>query len=376
MSKSESMQGISEANAVDPFDNTSYRLVRHLARGGMGQVYLVEHRELGRECVAKVIHERLANNNQLLDRVRIEAESLGALRHPNIVSVNNFGTVSDGRPFIVMEYLRGRDLGRALGSGRTFSIWESIDLVQLVCAALSAAHSIGIVHRDIKPDNLFLHEEPDGSVTLKVLDFGLARIVPGACPDSPTPLAQPTSTGVIVGSMRYVSPEGALGKPVDCRADIYSLGLVLYRLVAGRGPFGDDLPATGQIVARLTEDPPPPSYFAGSPIPPELDHVLLKALRRSPEDRYQSVKEFSEAIALARQYIPLRLVASGAHGFLDWGMRLFMRQAYAPNAMASRVAVRRRTSIVNAILFVAATLTTAILVAILVTIVRRKMGVP
>ena len=108
----------------------------------------------------------------------------------------------------------------------------------------------------------------------------------------------------------------------------------------------------------------------------KLDHVLLKALRRSPEDRYQSVKEFSEAIALARQYIPLRLVASGAHGFLDWGMRLFMRQAYAPNAMASRVAVRRRTSIVNAILFVAATLTTAILVAILVTIVRRKMGVP
>jgi eukaryotic-like serine/threonine-protein kinase len=351
MSTSDSMKGISEANAVDPFDRTSYRLVRHLARGGMGQVYLVEHRELGRECVAKVIHERLAKNHQLLDRVRIEAESLGALRHPNIVSVNNFGTVSDGRPFIVMEYLRGRDLGRALGSGRTFSIWESIDLVLQVCSALSAAHSIGIVHRDIKPDNLFLHEEPDGSVTLKVLDFGLARVVPGACPNSPTPLAQPTSTGVIVGSMRYVSPEGALGKSVDCRADIYSLGLVLYRLVAGRGPFGDDLPATGQIVARLTEDPEPPSFFASTPIPLELDHVLLKALRRSPEDRYQNVKEFSEAIALASQYIPQKPLTSGPLG-------------------------RTRTLTVKAILFVAAVFTTAILVAILVTTLRRKLGMP
>ena len=373
MSKSEYMQSIPPTNAVDPFEGTSYRLVRHLARGGMGQVYLVEHRELGRECVAKVIHKKLAKNNQLLDRVRIEAESLGALRHPNIVSVNNFGTLTDGRPFIVMEYLRGRALRQALGLGCEFSIGESIDLMLQVCAALNAAHSIGIVHRDIKPENLFLHEEIDGSVALKVLDFGLARIVPGASPNSPTPLAQPTSAGVIVGSMRYVSPEGVLGKRVDCRADIYSLGLVLYRLVAGRGPFGDELPATGQILARLTEDPKPPSFFASAPIPHQLDDVLLTALRKSPEDRYQSAREFSAAILNAKQYLPLGPVASGAQRFLDPRTHFLKRQANAPSSIAQRTTVRKHTSMVNAFLFMAAAFGTMALVAFIVSTLRRKI---
>ncbi len=376
MSKSNSNRGGVELDSVDPFEGTSYRMLRHLARGGMGQVYLVEHRELGRECVAKVIHKKLATKHQLLDRVRIEAESLGALKHPNIVSVNNFGTVSDGRPFIVMEYLRGQDLGRALESGRAFSIMESIELILQACAALSAAHSIGIVHRDIKPENLFLHEESDRIVTLKIVDFGLVRILPGASPDSPTPLAQPTSMGAIVGSMRYVSPEGVSGRPVDFRADVYSLGLVLYRLLAGRGPFGDDLSATGQIVARLTEDPKPPSFFASLPIPRKLDDVLLKALRRSPDDRYQSAKEFSEAILQTVQFAPSRTAGPGMPDLLDTATPWLAARARSPSGIAGRIADRKRTSIVNAILLAATALVTVTLVAALVSILRVKLGTP
>jgi len=233
-----------EIELSDPFEGTAYRMVRRLARGGMGQVYLVEHRELGHECVAKLVHEKLASEPQLLERVRIEAESLGTLNHPNIVSVNNFGTTSDGRPFIVMEYLRGRDLGRTLASGRTFSIIEAIDLVVQACSALSAAHGIGIVHRDIKPENLFLQEEPDGGCVLKVLDFGVARIIPGVSSDTPTPLPQPTATGVIVGTLKYASPVPTIARTsiawgscsIDCslivgRSTMISMTPVRSRLV-------------------------------------------------------------------------------------------------------------------------------------------------
>lgn len=221
----------------NPFVGTPYRLIKQLAKGGMGQIFLVEHRELGRECVAKIIRKKLAQDSQHLERVRVEAESLGALRHPNIVKVNNFGLANDGRPFIVMEYLRGKDLRQVLAGGQSFTIWQTIELMLQACSALGAAHAIGIIHRDIKPDNLFVHEQRDGTRTLKVLDFGLARIIPGLSPDSPAPLAHATAVGRILGSIRYASPEGVCGKLVDGRADIYSLGLVFYRLLAQRGPL-------------------------------------------------------------------------------------------------------------------------------------------
>ena len=358
-----------EVEASDPFEGTPYRMIRRLARGGMGQVYLVEHRELGRECVAKLVHEKLASEPELLERVRIEAEALGALNHPNIVSVNNFGTTRDGRPFIVMEYLQGKDLGRALASGRTFTAAEAIDLVLQASRGLAAAHAIGLVHRDIKPDNLFLQEESDGSITLKVLDFGVARVIPGVSPDTPTPLLQPTKTGVIVGTLRYGSPEGMSGHRVDYRADIYSLGLVLYRLLARRSPFGDDLTDAGVISACLTEEAKPPSFFAPIRIPNELDNVVLKALLKSPDERYASMKEFGEALALARTHVEAE-VDDGKAAPIPLMARADAAESLASTVPAARNNVSGRAQLVNGILFVVVLLVTALVVGIVVSQMR------
>ena len=379
-------------------------MIRPLARGGMGQVHLVEHRELGRECVAKLVHEALAGQPQLIDRVRIEAEALGTLNHPNIVSVNNFGTTNDGRPFIVMEYLRGRDLARELVSGRLFTLNDSIRFALEATAALSAAHSIGIVHRDIKPENLFLHENADGHVTLKVLDFGVARIIPGVSPNTPTPLAQPTNTGVIIGTLRYVSPEGASGSRVDGRADIYSLGLVLYRMLAGRGPFSDSLKNCDLITACLTEDPNPPSRYARVPIPPELDEIVLKALRKDPNERFQSAREFGDALTFVQKTLVESMGDSEALAFAlgptvpspiyaGSGTEQGDGSSNAPSmpirslvedrmendertVLAARKINRSRVAAANAILFAVVTLATTVLVAILVFKLRQGMGTP
>ncbi len=375
-------------------------MIRPLARGGMGQVYLVEHRELGRECVAKLVHEALAGQPQLIDRVRIEAEALGTLNHPNIVSVNNFGTTTDGRPFIVMEYLRGRDLGRELVSGRVFALSDSIRIALEAAAALSAAHSMGIIHRDIKPENLLLHEESDGHVTLKVLDFGVARIIPGVAPNAPTPLAQPTNTGVIIGTLRYVSPEGAAGIRADARADIYSLGLVLYRMLAGRGPFSDNLKNGDLITACLTEAPKPPSRYARVPIPPELDKIVLKALRKDPDERFQSAREFGDALTFVQRTLAESTHDSEAVAFAlgptilspiyaGSGTNQDESASNAPalpakdrmeNDERTVLAVgknsRSRVSVANAILFAVVMLATAVLVAISVFKLRQGMGTP
>jgi serine/threonine protein kinase len=379
-------------------------MIRPLARGGMGQVYLVEHRELGSECVAKLVHRALAGQPQLIDRVRIEAEALGTLNHPNIVSVNNFRITNDGRPFIVMEYLRGRDLGRELVSGRLFTLSDSIRFTLEATAALSAAHRIGVIHRDIKPENLFLHEESDGHVTLKVLDFGVARIIPGVSPNAPTPLSQPTKTGVIIGTLRYISPEGAAGIRVDARADIYSLGLVLYRMLAGRGPFSDNLKNGDLITACLTEDPKPPSRYARVPIPPELDEIVLKALRKDPSERFQSAREFGDALTFVQKTLVELMDDSEALAFAlgptipspIYAVGGLEQTAGAPSApavpvpspakyhieneertvLAARKISQTRVLMANAILFAVVMMLTAVLVTILVFKLRQGMGTP
>jgi serine/threonine-protein kinase len=261
----------------------------------MGHLYLVEHRTTGCQWVAKVVNELLATDPQLVDRFRIEAESLSRLRHSNVVAVIDHGTTADQRPFIVMEHLKGQDLAREMASGRAIGLEEILDYADQALAGIEAAHQHGIIHRDLKPENFFLHEE-NGARILKILDFGVARIVPGATPHTPSPLAYSTGTGLIVGTLKYLSPEGAAGMHVDYRADLYSMGLVLYQMLAGRGPYRDDLSDSDMIAMRLTQPPKPPSYFAPRPIAPQLDEVVLKALQLSPNQRYQTAGEFRRAL--------------------------------------------------------------------------------
>src|SRR6187549_2509170 len=256
---------------ADPFAGTGYSALERLGAGGMGEVYLVLHRELGREFVAKVVHARFASDQRVLDRVRVEAQALGKLNHPHIVSVTGFGMTLDERPFIVMEHLRGRTLAAEVAARGALPAWEAVQYTLHLLAALEAAHALGIVHRDIKPDNLFLVEHPDGRRVLQVLDFGLARVLPGAGSAAPMPLALPTSTGHIIGTPHFVSPEGALGNKVDARADLYAAGLVLYTLLAGRGPF-DRMKHVAQILdAQANLEPVAPSILAGASLPIALD---------------------------------------------------------------------------------------------------------
>jgi eukaryotic-like serine/threonine-protein kinase len=280
----------------DVFVGTPYRALQRLGAGGMGEVFLVEHRELERQFVAKVMHERFATNEHLLDRMRMEAQTLGRLDHINIVSVSGFDVTRDRRPFIIMEHLHGRTLADEIGARGALPYREALAYVIQLLAALEAGHALGIVHRDIKPDNLFLADGPDGARVLKVLDYGVVRVLPGFSENAPPPLTVPTETGLVVGTPRYVSPEGALGKKVDERADLYAAGLILYLLLAGRGPF-DHLRVEAQILgAHANVQPVAPSAAAGIASgcrwPSSLDEIVLCALRKDPRTRFTGATQF------------------------------------------------------------------------------------
>lgn len=174
-----SKQGQPSSNESDLFLGTNYRTVSRLGAGGMGEVFVVEHRELGREFVAKVLHAELASDARVVDRMRVERQALGRLSHPHIVSVIDSASLSDGRPFFVMELLRGRTLAEELRERGKLPVYEAVRFACELLSALAASHGIGVVHRDIKPANLFICALPNGSRHLKVLDFGIARVLPG-----------------------------------------------------------------------------------------------------------------------------------------------------------------------------------------------------
>jgi serine/threonine protein kinase len=287
----------------DPLEGLPYRALRRLGGGGMGEVFLAQHRQLGRLCVAKILHARLAGDARLADRIRLEAQSLGRLNHPHIVSIIGAGKTFDERPFIVMEHLRGETLADELLVRGQLPVVEALSYTCQLLRALGAAHALGIVHRDIKPENLFLCDSSGHERTLKVLDFGIARVMPDASADAPQPLAVPTDTGLVVGTPRYVSPEGAAAQRVDHRADLYAAALVLYVAVAGRGPFDHIRSEAMLLSAHAGQLPEPPSRFAKEPIPPELDRVLLRALRKNPEERYQSADALREDLEQISEFL-------------------------------------------------------------------------
>jgi serine/threonine protein kinase len=282
--------------ADDPLAGQPYRAIRLLGAGGMGEVFLAEHRKLGTPCVAKIQHTRLGADPSIADRIRLEGDSLGRLNHPNIVSIIGSGQTKDERPFIVMEYLRGQTMADELAARGQLPLLEALGYTCQLLRALAAAHAVGIIHRDIKPDNLFLCDGPRGNRVLKVLDFGVACTMPDAPLLGPNPLAVPTGTGVVVGTPRYVSPEGALARRVDHRADLYSAALVLYFAIAGRGPFDHIQSALLLLSAHVAEEPEPPSHFSKAAIPVELDRAVLRALRKVPAERFQSADELREEL--------------------------------------------------------------------------------
>jgi serine/threonine-protein kinase len=217
--------------------------------------------------------------------MRLEGQALAELNHPNVVQVTDFGETPAGRPFLVSELLQGRTLQDELKARRFLPVHEAIELAVQMLSGLSAAHEKGIVHRDIKPANLFLCRTGDRRV-LKILDFGIAKLVKTS--KGIAPLAVPTAEGMALGTPRFFSPEQARGAAVDERTDLYGVGVVLYTMVAGRGPFDHYRSLPDLSVAHAKEVPEPASAHASQPIPAGLDRVLMKALAKEREDRQKS----------------------------------------------------------------------------------------
>ncbi len=288
--------GPEPAAGDDLFEGTPYRAIERLRAGGMGEVFLVEHRATGRRVVAKLIHAKLAADARLMERLRIEAQSLAELDHYHIVRILGLDKTRTHRPFLVLEYLEGQTLADELKTSGVPHVLEALSFASHLLSAVGAAHEKGLVHRDIKPDNIFVCSLQDGRRFVKLLDFGVVRVMPGSTAVAPMPQDLRTNTGVVLGTPRYVSPEGALGEEVDPRADLYSVGLVLYSMLVGRGPFdhweGDD----GLLHAHAREAPEPPSRYALEPIPLELDRAVLKALAKNPDERFQTADEFQACL--------------------------------------------------------------------------------
>ena len=273
---------------MDPEKVSHYRILDKLGAGGMGVVYLAEDMKLGRKVAIKILSHEYTTNKDRLHRFEQEAAAASNLNHPNILTIHEVGD-DDGRHYIATEYIDGVTLRRKLAASH-LEMPEILDIALQVASALEEAHAAGIVHRDIKPDNIMIRR--NGYV--KVLDFGLAKLTETVDrtpldTESPTRVLVQTDAGVVMGTSHYMSPEQARGKPVDARSDIWSLGVVIYEMVAGRTPFEGET-STDVIVAITQKEPPPLARFAAN-VPAELDWIVMKALRKDRDERYQTVKE-------------------------------------------------------------------------------------
>jgi eukaryotic-like serine/threonine-protein kinase len=263
-----------------------YRILRKLGSGGMANVYLAEDEELGRRVAIKILNDRYANDELFIERFRREAKSAAALSHPNIVSIYDRGQ-AEGTYYIAMEVIEGRSLKELILTRGPLPLGQAIAYTLEMLEALRFAHRHGIIHRDVKPHNILVGER------LKVTDFGIARA--GA--------SQMTEAGSIMGTAQYLSPEQARGAPVTASSDLYSVGIVLYEMLTGKVPFSGDS-AIEIAMKHLNELPKPPSKIRPE-VPEELDHVVLRALSKAPEDRYQSAEEFAEDLHRVEAGLPL-----------------------------------------------------------------------
>jgi len=271
---------------------TVYRVIRPLGQGGMGEVYEVEHDLLGTRRALKVLARQYADREDLAERLRVEARGLARLKHPNLVEVYDLGTAADGRIFFAMELLKGATLRELLRSQGKLSPAAAVRVIAQVLDGLDAAHAAGMLHRDVKPENVFVCR--DGIA--KLLDFGVAKAI-----DASTPVQAITGVGMTVGTPRYMSPEQAEGRVVDARTDIYSVGLVLWEVLLGRPAFEDTSPIA-IATSKLTDGVPLLETQAGAEgIPRALCEVVNRACMTEPSRRFSTAEAFASAL---RQAVP------------------------------------------------------------------------
>jgi serine/threonine-protein kinase len=290
----------------------NYHVKRILGRGGMGTVYEGEHVYIGKRVAMKILHSRYAKYEDAVKRFLREARAASAIEHPNIVDVTDFGPTEEGGVFFVMEYLEGTSLEDLIEKRGAIELHRALNVANQMALALAAAHEKGVIHRDLKPDNIYLIKLPGrrdlvkamgnpGSANpedfiiekeneydfVKIFDFGIAKVL---TPDQFSP--KKTAQGAVFGTPEYMSPEAAKGMDVDHRSDIYSLGVILYDMITGRPPFEAEA-ASDVLQMQITKEVPPPTQTAPHmEITPATEELILRALAKDPGGRHQSMDQF------------------------------------------------------------------------------------
>jgi serine/threonine-protein kinase len=277
-----------------------YRVLQRIGTGGMGVVYRVEHLRLGKIAAMKVLAPEMAAKEEMIHRFRLEAQAVSKLNHPNIVHTFDFGQFEDSL-YLIMEHVKGDDVAAVLKREGPMEFGRAARLFAQACSALTEAHDHGIIHRDLKPENLMLARRRDGSEHVKVLDFGLAKL------REPDETSSITTGKQVLGTPYYMSPEQVRGELLDPRADVYSLGATLYRVLTGEPPF--QAPSPVGVLSKHVTDPvvPPRTRAPQRGLPREADEIVLRAMAKNLEERYPSAAAFQQELE--------RALARGTSGF-------------------------------------------------------------
>ncbi|MFI5288220.1 MAG: protein kinase [Polyangia bacterium] len=282
-----------------------YRVVRLLGEGGMGQVFEAQHVNINKRFAIKLLRPEIVSNPEAVARFRQEAWSASSIGHENIVEIDDFATLPNGSVYLAMELLAGISLAERMKEPPPISVGDALDLFSQVARGLQAAHQKAIIHRDMKPENVFLAEK-HGRTVVKILDFGIAKVSGAEGAQSLT------RTGAIFGTPHYMSPEQALGKPLDSRTDIYSVGVIMYEVFTGRVPFEAES-FMGILTKHITSEPRRPTEIAPERrIPQDVETIILRAMAKEAGDRFQTMAELGQALVTAMQtHAPELLSASG-----------------------------------------------------------------
>jgi serine/threonine protein kinase len=275
-----------------------YRLDERLGEGGMGTVYRATHLLIDRPVALKVLHTRFVEDDAAQERFRREARAAGRLRHPNAVAVTDFGRTSEGCVYIVMELLEGQTLRDVLLEEAPLAVEHAVALMSQIAAAVEAAHEGGVIHRDLKPGNIFVVVRKGLPPVVKVLDFGIAKLAAESLDDSDA--KNLTQTGVMIGTPRYMSPEQCDGEKLTTASDVYSLGIIFYEMLTGETPFNGATPLA--VALQHSSKPPRPPRELVPTLPPELERIVLHTLAKKPGDRPSDAGAFrDELLATARR---------------------------------------------------------------------------
>jgi len=281
-----------------------YKLTRCIGQGGMGTIFEAEHTLIGNRVAVKLLHEPFAAKREPVQRLYREAQATGVIGHPNIIKVHDVGETEEGVPFLVMELLDGESLGEHIERNGPRPLGFVLDVAIQMLSALNAAHQAGIIHRDLKSDNVFLLRSDDESLRIKILDFGISKI---ATPESEG--LKLTQTGTLLGTPYYMSPEQASGKSdLDTRIDIYAAGVIIYETLLGTVPHRADN-YNALLIEIITEDVAPFRYMRPD-IPPRLEAAVLRALARSRDERWRTAVDLMEELVVIRRELPV----SALHG--------------------------------------------------------------